>query len=267
MDPSRAALLQQALVYELRMAVAGKTAVVTGGASGIGRSIVQRLARDGINVAIFDRNREGVEAVAGEVTAQGGRALGLVVDVSQGADVARGVEQTRRAFGVVQILVNDAGICEFMPFAQLTESQWERTLAVNLTSMFHCAKALVPEMMASGWGRIVNLSSVAGLSGGAPALVHYAASKGGVVAFTKALALEVGPSGVTVNAIAPGLVDTPMVRAAGMPEAIMTRTVQRTPMRRVGQPEDIAAACAYLVSEEASFVTGQVLSPNGGTYA
>ena len=249
------------------MAVAGRNAVVTGGGSGIGRSIALRLARDGLRVAIFDLDGAGAEAVACEVRAGGGRAVAIQVDVSRGSDVAQAAAEVRRELGVAQVLVNDAGICEFVPFAQMTDAQWERTLAVNLGAMFHCAKVFLPDMTASGWGRVVNLSSVAGLSGGAPALVHYAASKGGVVGFTKALALEVGPSGITVNAIAPGLIDTPMVRNAQVPSALIEHTVQRTPMRRVGQPEDIAAACAYLVSEEAGFVTGQVLSPNGGTYA
>jgi len=249
------------------MSLTGRNAVVTGGGSGIGRSIALRLARDGAHVAVIDLNGAGAEAVARDIGAAGGRALALEVDVSRAADITGGAARVRRELGAIHILINDAGICEFVPFAQMTEAQWERTLTVNLTSMFHCAKAVLPDMIAAGWGRIVNLSSVAGLNGGAPALVHYAASKSGVLGFTKALALEVGPSGITVNAIAPGLIDTPMVRTAQTPQAIFDATKERTPMRRIGRPEDIAAACAYLVSEDASFVTGQVLSPNGGTYA
>jgi 2-hydroxycyclohexanecarboxyl-CoA dehydrogenase len=243
-----------------------RTAVVTGGASGIGRSIAERLGRDGMNVAVLDVDAAGAEAVAAGLAKQGVRSLGIATDVSRADAVAAAARQVHDELGAVQVLVNDAGICHFVPFAQLTAEQWERTLAVNLTSMFVCVRTFLDDMLAAGWGRIVNLASVAGLSGGGPALVHYSTSKAGVIGFTKALAHEVGPHGVTVNAIAPGLIDTPMVRSAGTPAAIFERTVQHTPMRRVGTPEDVAAACAYLVSDEASFVTGQVLSPNGGAY-
>jgi 2-hydroxycyclohexanecarboxyl-CoA dehydrogenase len=249
------------------MALVGRNAVVTGGASGIGRSIALRLAGEGLRVAILDLDGDGAERVGHEVRARAGSAVAVQVDVSRSADVARAGERVRGELGAVQVLVNDAGMCDFIPFDDMSEVQWERTLAVNLTSMFLCTRTFLPDMTTAGWGRIVNISSVAGLSGGGPSLVHYATSKAGVLGFTKALAWEVGPRGVTVNAIAPGLVDTPLIHKSRMPQAIVDYTVQRTPMRRVGTPEDIAAACAYLVSEEAGFVTGQVLSPNGGTYA
>jgi len=240
--------------------------VVTGGASGIGRSICVRLARDGADVAVWDLDRDGAQQVTREISALGRRSVAVPTDVANADNVAAAVEHVHQTLGTVHILVNDAGICTFVPLAQMRNEQWERMLAVHLTGAFLCTRMLVGDMLAAGWGRIVNLASVAGLNGGGPGLTHYAAAKGGLIGFTKALAHELGPSGITVNAIAPGLIDTPLVRKSGMPDEIVQHTVQRTPMRRVGEPADVAAACAYLVSEEASFLTGQVISPNGGTY-
>ena len=248
------------------MSVDGRTAVVTGGASGIGRAICLRLARGGASVAVLDLNAAGAELVAREAQTLGGRAVGLAVDVTDGAGVRAAVDAVRGALGPVHILVNDAGICEFTPLLEMREAQFDRMLAVHLKGAFHCSRAVLPDMQAAGWGRIVNLSSVAGLHGGGPGLVHYATAKAGVVGFTKALAQEVGPAGITVNAIAPGLIDTPMIRDAKVPEAIIQGTIQSTPVRRVGVPEDIAATCAFLVSDDAGFITGQVISPNGGGY-
>jgi 2-hydroxycyclohexanecarboxyl-CoA dehydrogenase len=244
----------------------GRTAVVTGGASGIGRSICLRLARDGADVAVLDMNLAGAQQVAREIGDLGRRAVAVEVDVASSASVAAAVDRVHRELGTARILVNDAGICTFVPFLEMTEEQFDRMLAVHLKGTFLCSRALVPDMLEAGWGRIVNLTSVAGLNGGGPGLIHYASAKGGIVGFTKALAQEVGASGVTVNAIAPGLIDTPMVRGSGIPEEIFQMAVQRTPVGRVGEPGDIAAACAYLVSEESSFLTGQVISPNGGVY-
>jgi NAD(P)-dependent dehydrogenase (short-subunit alcohol dehydrogenase family) len=144
--------------------------------------------------------------------------------------------------------------------------QWDRMLGVHLTGTFHCTRAALPDMVAAGWGRVVNISSVAGLSGGGPGLSHYAAAKGGIIAFTKAIAQELGPAGITANAVAPGLIDTPMVKDAMVSPEIRQRAVEGAPVRRIGHPDDIAAAVAYLASPEAGFVTGQVLSPNGGRY-
>ena len=248
------------------MNLIGKIALVTGGASGIGRGICIRLARDGADMAIFDLDGAGAQRVGEDVQALGRRVLAVRVDVASATSVASGVERVRQTFGHIHILVNDAGICTFVPFTQMSEQQWDQMIAVHLKGAFLCSRAVVPDMVAAGWGRIVNLSSVAGLNGGSAGLAHYAAAKGGIVGFTKALAHEFGPAGITVNAIAPGLVDTPMVRAAGVTDAVIEQTLLRAPVRRIGQADDIAAACAYLVSEEAGFVTGQVLSPNGGTY-
>lgn len=248
------------------MSLIGKVAVVTGGASGIGHSICLRLARDGADIAVVDLNRAGAGQAAHEVEQLGRRALAIEADVSNAAHVAEAVAAVHRDLGTVHILVNDAGICAYAPFLGMDEVLWDRTIAVHVKGAFHCARAVIPDMQAARWGRIVNLSSVAGLNGGGPSLVHYATAKAALIGFTKSLAAEVGPSGITVNAIAPGLIDTPMIRAAKVPEAIIQRLANEAPMRRVGFPDDIAAACAYLVSPDASFLTGQVISPNGGSY-
>jgi len=248
------------------MELRGKNAIVTGAASGIGRSIALRLAAGGADVAILDVDKSNATAVAGELRQTGQRAIAVAVDVANATAVSTGVEQARHELGNIDILVNSAGICTFASFSDMTEAVFDRMLAVHLKGVFLCCKAVLPDMLAAGYGRIVNLASVAGLNGGGPALVHYAAAKGGIIGFTKALAQEVGPAGVTVNAIAPGLVDTPMVRASGMADAFVQQVAQRVPVRRVGRPEDIAAACAYLVSAEAGFITGQIISPNGGGY-
>ncbi|MCS6925236.1 MAG: 3-oxoacyl-ACP reductase FabG [Candidatus Binatia bacterium] len=251
------------------MGAATRTAVVTGGASGIGRAISLRLARDGANVAIFDLDRTGAEAVAAEITTLGRKGEVYQVDVANRTQVEAAVQRVRRELGPIHILVNDAGIGEFVPLAQMSEAQWDRMIAIHLKGTFNCTKAVIQDMVDAKWGRIVNISSVAGLGGGA-GLVHYSAAKAGIIGFTKALAQEVGPMGITVNAIAPGLIDTPILRKSDLPEEQVQQFIEtivgRTPVRRVGIPDDIAAACAYLVSEEASFFTGQVISPNGGMY-
>lgn len=247
------------------MSAPRRNAVVTGGASGIGRAISLRLARDGANVAILDVNLPGAELVAEQVRAQGRLALAVEVDVSKLQDVALAIEQVRQHMGAVSILVNDAGIAQLVSFDRMTEQQWDRMIAVHVKGAFNCTRVLVGDMTSAGWGRIVNISSVAGLSG-APGFTHYSAAKAALIGFTKALAHEVGPKGVTVNAIACGMIDTPMLRGANLPEAALKQAAESSPIRRIGRPEDIAAACAYLVSDEAEFVTGQVMSPNGGRY-
>jgi 2-hydroxycyclohexanecarboxyl-CoA dehydrogenase len=247
------------------MSIGGKISIVTGGASGIGRAIALRLASDGADVGIFDLDLEGGETVARDIRDGGRRALAVRVDVADARSVGEGVARVRRELGQIQILVNNAGYGEIAPLVQMTEEQWDRMIAVHLKGVFHCTRAVVEEMIASGWGRIVSTSSVAGL-GGAPGFVHYSAAKAGILGFTKALAQELGATGVTVNAIAPGMIDTPILRKSALTDDMIRRVVERSPAKRIGRPEDIAAACAYIVSEEASFLMGQVLSPNGGTY-
>ena len=245
------------------MSLAGRVAVVTGGGSGIGRSIALHLGRDGADVALFDIDQSAAETVAGEVRALGRRALPLRVDVSRRPEVSAAAAQVRERLGRVHILINNAGIASFVPLLVMSEEEWDRMIAVHLKGTFNCTRALAQDMVDAKWGRVVCISSVGGLRGG-PSLTHYAAAKAGVIGFAKALAIELGPHGVTVNAIAPGMIDTPLLARSGVPQAILDFARTQTPVRRLGTPDDIAAACAYLVSEEASFTTGQVLSPNGG---
>jgi NAD(P)-dependent dehydrogenase (short-subunit alcohol dehydrogenase family) len=246
------------------MGTSVRNAVVTGGASGIGRAIALRLARDGANVAVLDVDVGGAGKVAAEIGALGRSGLAVECDVASSASVAAAVERVHGSMGPAHVLVNDAGIASFVPVADMTEAAWDGMIGVHLKGTFNCTRALLPDMRSARWGRIVNIASVAGLSGGGPGLAHYAAAKAGIIGFTKSLAAEVGPLGVTANAIAPGLIDTPLLDRSGMPEEIRRAIVQRAPVRRLGTPDDIATACAFLVSEGASFVTGQVLSPNGG---
>lgn len=243
-----------------------RVALVTGGASGIGRTICVRLARDGATVAALDINAAGAEETAATIAAAGARAIAVGADVADGAAVRAAVERVRAAFGPVRIMVNVAGIGAFVPLLDMTDVEWNRMIAVHLTGTFNCTRAVLPDMLAGGWGRIVNTASVAGLSGGGPGLSHYAAAKGGIIAFTKALAHEFGPSGITANCIAPGLIETPMIISSLVTAELRAKATAGAPVRRIGTPEDIAAACAFLVSEESSFFTGQVMSPNGGRY-
>jgi 2-hydroxycyclohexanecarboxyl-CoA dehydrogenase len=244
-----------------------RTAIVTGGASGIGLAIGERLAADGHAVALFDRDGDAAAAAAAEIVAAGGTAAGVTVDVTDREQIDAGADATRAQFGQrPTILVNSAGLDGFDPFLKITKEKWNRLIAVNLTGTFDCCQAVVPDMIEEGWGRIVNISS-SSAHGGQPLMTHYVATKAGVIGFTKALALELGPKGITVNTIPPGFIDTPMLRASerrGLLGEGVEHHAALTPVRRVGRPEDIAAACAFLVLEEASYITGQVIGVNGG---
>jgi 2-hydroxycyclohexanecarboxyl-CoA dehydrogenase len=246
--------------------VSDRTAIVTGGASGIGLAIAERLARDGHVVAIFDLNAEAATSAADTIAAAGAKAAGLRVDVTDRDAINLAVSQVREDLGSPSILVNSAGLEGFDRFLTITPELWDRILAVNLTGTFNCCQAVVPDMIEGGWGRIVNISS-SSAQGGQPLMTHYVAAKAGVIGFTKALALELGPKGITVNTIPPGFIDTPMLRASeakGMLGKGVDYHAARTPVRRVGRPEDIAATCAFLVQEDADYVTGQVIGVNGG---
>jgi len=242
-----------------------RVAIVTGGASGIGLAITERLASEGNAVAIFDRDGRAAETAAAKVTADGGNAIGVAVDVTDRAQIDAGVAETRERLGRPTILVNCAGLDGFDPFLSISSEKWNRILAVNLTGTFDCCQAVVPDMVEVGWGRIVNISSSSAHSG-QPLMTHYVAAKAGVIGFTKALALELGPKGITVNTIPPGFIDTPMLRRAAEKGLLgdVDANAARTPVRRIGRPEDIAATCAFLVRDEASYITGQVIGVNGG---
>jgi 2-hydroxycyclohexanecarboxyl-CoA dehydrogenase len=242
-----------------------RVAVVTGGASGLGLSICRHLARHGRRVAVLDLDADAAERAAERLRAEGAQAVAAPVDVSDRAAVDRAFDAVRVALGPIEILVTSAGISGFVPFEQVTLDDWLRTIAVNLTGTFHCLQAAIAEMVAAGWGRIVTISSAAGQTGSLRQ-AHYSASKGGVIALTKTVALEYAANGITVNTIPPFTADTPMLRAAQeskyLPSAdVLARTV---PAGRLGTGDDIAAACAFLCSEEAGYITGQVIGVNGG---
>jgi NAD(P)-dependent dehydrogenase (short-subunit alcohol dehydrogenase family) len=242
-----------------------RTAIVTGGGSGIGLAISERLAADGAAVAIFDRNGEAADEAAAKISTSGGTAVGATVDVTDRAQIDAGVEEVRSRLGRPAILVNNAGLQGFDSFLKISAELWHRILDVSLTGTFNCCQAVVPDMVEAGWGRIVNISS-SSAQGGQPFMTHYVAAKAGVIGFTKALALELGPKGITVNTIPPGFIDTPMLRDSEAKGYLgnVDESIARTPVRRIGRPEDIAAACAFLVRDEASYITGQVIGVNGG---
>jgi 2-hydroxycyclohexanecarboxyl-CoA dehydrogenase len=246
------------------MSLAGKTAVVTGAASGIGLAAARRLAQAGAAVAIWDLNEAGAQAAAAELVKQGHRAIASRVDVSKRADADAAVRQVHEQLGPVSILVNNAGMSAFTPFMQITEELWDRIMTVNLKSMLVCTQAVLPDMLQAKWGRVINVSSSSAQTGAAT-MVHYAASKGGVIGFTKALAQELAATGITVNNVPPGFVDTPMLR-----EQLKDKVdgiAAASPMKRPGRPEDMAAAIAFLASDEAGYITGHTLSVNGGRYS
>jgi 2-hydroxycyclohexanecarboxyl-CoA dehydrogenase len=244
-----------------------RTAVVTGGGSGMGAAICHHLARQGRKVAVLDVNEDAAERVAKELEADGFAALGVAVDVSDRAAVDAALDRVRQSLGLVEIMVTSAGIEGFVDFLDITVEAWERMMAVNLTGTFHCLQAAVPDMIEAGWGRIVTISSSSAQSG-TRRMSHYVASKGGVIALTKALALDLAPNGITVNTIPPGVIDTPMMRRPIESGAMagMDAVVARAPLGRVGTPDDIAVACAFLCSEEAGYITGQQINVNGGWY-
>ncbi len=244
-----------------------RVAVVTGAASGMGRAIAQRLAAAGDAVAVLDLDGDAARSTADELQSDGASALGIAVDVSDRAGVDDALAKVRADLGPVAIMVTSAGIDEFQAFVDITPDAWERILTVNLTGTFHCLQAAVPDMLAAKWGRIVTISSSSAQSGAAR-MAHYAASKGGVIALTKSLALELSPHGITVNTIPPGFIDTPMSRRAEAQGdlADFDAIANYIPVRRAGTPDDIAAACAFLCSDDAGYITGQIIGVNGGRY-
>jgi 2-hydroxycyclohexanecarboxyl-CoA dehydrogenase len=243
-----------------------RVAVVTGGASGIGEATCHHLAGLGHRVAILDLDGDGVQRVAKDLRSGGMEALGLAVDVTDRPALDAAFAEIRSALGPTEILVTSAGLVAFDPFEQITPQRWQRVLDVNLTGTFHCCQAAVPDMVARRWGRIITIAS-SSAQRGSPAMVHYAASKGGVIALTKSLAREYASYGITVNTIPPSGIETPMLhqsQADGHLPAneVMARAI---PLGHLGTPDDIAVAAAFLASEDARFITGQVVGVNGGS--
>ncbi len=244
----------------------GKVAVVTGGGSGIGLAISERLAADGAAVGVLDRNAASADETAAKITASGGEAIGVEADVTDRSGVEAAIDHVVQSLGAPTILVNNAGVEHFGPFLKIDLETWQRVLGVNLTGTYHCCQVVIPHMLEAGWGRIVNISS-SSAQGGQPFMAVYVSSKAGVIGLTKSLALEFGPKGITVNTIPPGFIDTPMLRASESKGRLGGKVEEhelRTPVRRIGRPEDIAAATAFLVTEEAAYITGQVIGVNGG---
>lgn len=243
------------------MRLANKVAIVTGAASGIGRAIALRFAEEGAAVAVADRDEDGAREVVAAIEAQGSRGLAARTDVSDRAAVDALVEQTVRAFGGLDILVANAGIARSRKFLDLDPAAWERVLAVNLTGVYYSCQAGARAMRPRGRGRIVTIASINGLIGTAEQ-ANYNASKGGVLALTRTMATELAQYRITVNAIAPGFIDTPLLRT--LPPEARQRRLARVPLGRFGQPEEIAAAAVFLASDECGYITGHTLVIDGG---
>ena len=247
-----------------------RTAIVTGGARGIGAGVSRRLAADGFAVAVLDREEAGAKAVAESIVANGGRAIGVAADVADAESVSAAVGRVVAELGEPTVLVNNAGVTRDNLLFRLTDDDWDTVMAVNLRGPFLMCRAVQKYMTAAKWGRIVNISSISALGNRGQA--NYAASKAGIQGFTKTLALELGKFGVTVNAIGPGFVDTEMTRGiaerTGIPfEEIAAAYAKDIPVGRVGKPEDIAAVVAFFSRDDASWVSGQVIYVAGGPKA
>jgi 2-hydroxycyclohexanecarboxyl-CoA dehydrogenase len=244
-----------------------KVALVTGAAAGIGAGISRRLARDGIAIGVLDVLIDDAKKVAEQIVSAGGKAVALQADISNRKQVEAAATELRETFGAVTIVVNNAGITGFVPFEELTESQWDKMFEVNVKGTFIVTQVVLPDMKAAGWGRIVNISSSSAQSG-APRMAHYSASKGAIIALTKTLAREFGPLGITCNNIPPRFVMNTVMSEKAFENSNIFReeSIQAGPIRRQGEPEDIAGACAWLVSDEAGYVTGQTIGVNGGRY-
>lgn len=238
-------------------------AVITGAARGIGRAIAKRLAAEGAAVVIADIDRDSAEVVAKELEAGGWKARGCYMDVGDPAGVSASMRSLTEELGAIDILVNNAGIVgEEFPVHKMPDEQWHRMMDVNLHGVFYCSRAVLPMMLNRKWGRIVNISSIAGKEG-VPNIADYAAAKAGVIAFTKCLAREVARDGITVNCVTPGLTDDTEMARSFTSEQRKSK-VAKVPMARMATPEEVAAVAIFLASEEASFVTGAVYDVTGG---
>lgn len=243
-----------------------RVAVVTGAASGMGLAIARRLSATGARVGLLDLQGEAALRAAKDLGASGARAIGVQADVTDRGAVDAALDEVRAELGPIAIMVTSAGLDAFERFTEISIQSWERILAVNLTGTFHCLQAAVPDMLEARWGRMVTISSSSAQSG-APRMAHYVAAKAGVIGLTRALALDLARKGITVNTITPGMIDTPMLRGAaagGDIGGLEKVAAQAVPIGRPGTADEIAATCGFLCSDDASFITGQVIGVNGG---
>ena len=240
----------------------GRVAVVTGGASGIGEAIVRALCRDGFSVAInYNSSEAQALALASELSVNGSNVITIKADVSSSSDVNKMMETVKEELGTPEILINNSGIAQQKLFTDITDEDWNRMMSVNLTGVFNTCRAVLPFMIHEKKGRIINISSMWGQVG-ASCEVHYSAAKAGVIGLTKALAQEVAPSGITVNCVAPGAVDTKMMSSFSAEDK--ASLCEEIPLGRIGDAEEIAETVAFLVSDKSSYITGQVIGVNGG---
>lgn len=239
-----------------------KVAIVTGAGQGIGKGIAFELAKEGAKIVVADINQESIHGVVKEVKKLSSESIGVKADVSNSAEVNEMVKTVMKQFGTVNILVNNAGIYPFKALTDITEADWDHVLEVNLKGCFTCTQAVLPAMIQQQGGKIINISSIGGAVIGDPNLAHYCASKGGVLGFTRAAALALAQYNINVNAIAPGNIKVPIYETVG--EDIIKQIKQMIPLKRFGEPEDIAKAVVFLSSEDSSYITGQLLVIDGG---
>jgi NAD(P)-dependent dehydrogenase (short-subunit alcohol dehydrogenase family) len=249
--------------------IKGKVAIVTGAKQGMGKADAMLFAQNGAKVVVADISQEECQQVVEEIEKNGGEALAVKCDVTSGKEIEELVNKTVEKFGRVDILVNNAGICQFKPFLELTEEEWQRTLDINLKGYFLCAKACAKEMAKQKSGVIVNIASIVmGQMGkGMAGLAHYSASKGGIAALTKTMAVELAQHNIRVNTIAPGAIDTPMAASAKSDQKVLEQTLAMIPLGRMGKPEEIAKAVLFLSSEASSYITGSIVVVDGGWLA